>query len=144
MLMILSLSIACSSGSAPSGAQTPASPASQAGESGVIAPATTATATPVASAGENGGESKPAGQAASTSPAAAAPPISPEDRVPRISVDEARQLLAANQAVMVDVRAQDIYEREHIKGAINVPLAQLEAGNYKALPHHKRIITYCT
>ncbi len=140
MLMILSLSIACSSGSAPSGAQTPASPASQAGESGAIAPATTAT--PVASAGENGGGSKPAGQAASTSPAAAIS-ISPEDRVPRISVDEARQLLAANQAVMVDVRAQDIYEREHIKGAINVPLAQLEAGNYKALPHHKRIITYC-
>ncbi len=141
MLMILSLSIACSSGSAPSGAQTPASPTTQASESGAIPPVATTTATPVVSPGENSGESKPAGQAASISPAAT--PISPEDRVPRISVDEARRLLAANQAVMVDVRAQDIYDREHIKGAINVPLAQLEAGDYKALPHHKRIITYC-
>jgi len=48
--------------------------------------------------------------------------------------------------LLVDVRAQEDYEREHIIGAVNIDTSQdldviLEA--FKALPENKQIIIYC-
>jgi hypothetical protein len=79
-------------------------------------------------------------------PAAAASPASqsPEDRVPRISAEELKKLVAANQVLIIDVRAPETYQAEHIKGAISLPEAKVEAGEYQDLPRHKRIVTYCS
>ena len=69
---------------------------------------------------------------------------SAESRVPRITVDELKKLLVAGQVVVVDVRPADAYKIERIKGAINLPLDKIKAGEYENLPRDKRIVTYCS
>jgi 3-mercaptopyruvate sulfurtransferase SseA len=86
---------------------------------------------------------------ASPTPANAAAPVhSPhqnaEDKMPRVSVEETKKLLEEGTAVIIDVRGPDSYKTSHIKGAINVPLNKLEAGDFKDLPKDKRIIAYCS
>ena len=71
-------------------------------------------------------------------------PQSPEDKMPRIKVDEAKKLVETGKAVLIDVRGTEAYKRGHIKGALDVPLTRLESGDYKGLPKDKRIIAYCT
>src|SRR6478672_10415922 len=44
--------------------------------------------------------------------------------------------------LIVDVRDKDSYAKEHIKGAINVPLEELPK-HYAKLPKDKTIVTYC-
>ncbi|HEU0180078.1 MAG TPA: rhodanese-like domain-containing protein [Blastocatellia bacterium] len=78
------------------------------------------------------------------SAAAIPPPQNPDDKTPRISVEEAKKLIAEGKAVIIDVRSADIYKMAHIKGAPNVPLSKLEAGDYKDLPKDKLIIAYCS
>ena len=58
----------------------------------------------------------------------------------RITVDEFRQLVARNGAVVLDVRNEQI-ERK-IKGALHMPYNDIErrAGE---LPRDREIITYC-
>jgi len=73
-----------------------------------------------------------------------APPSNPEDKMPRVKVDEARKLVEEGKAVIVDVRGTEAYKLGHIKGALDIPLAQIESGNYTGLPKDKRIIAYCT
>lgn len=67
-----------------------------------------------------------------------------ENQVPRITVEELKKLMADGQIVVVDVRSVDAYNGGHIKGAINLPLDKIQAGEYKELPRDKRIITYCS
>lgn len=78
---------------------------------------------------------------------------SPEDKMPRIPAREAIELVKAGKAVLVDVRGIEIYRLEHPKGALSLPLAEIEQHHYKAmredgsyveLPRDKRIIAYCT
>jgi rhodanese-related sulfurtransferase len=64
--------------------------------------------------------------------------------MPRISVDDTKQLLAQGQAVIIDVRGTDAYNTTHIKDALDFPLARMESGDFKGLPKDKRIIAYCT
>lgn len=71
------------------------------------------------------------------------PPQLAEDKMPRINVDEVRKLVAEGKAVIIDVRGPDLYKKSHIKGALDVPMSKLEAGNLKDLPKDKRIIAYC-
>jgi rhodanese-related sulfurtransferase len=65
-------------------------------------------------------------------------------QVPRIKVDELKKLMSERQVVVVDVRSVDAYNSGHIKGAINLSLDKIQAGEYKDLPRDKRIITYCS
>jgi rhodanese-related sulfurtransferase len=89
--------------------------------------------------------------ASTTSPAAAtvsspapAAPQKPADATPRISVAEARQLVDAGQAVIVDVRGTEAYKNQHIKGSIDHGIARMDAGDFAGLPKDKRIIAYCS
>jgi Rhodanese-like domain len=71
-------------------------------------------------------------------------PQNAEDKMPRITVEEARKLVAEGKAVIIDVRGSDSYKSSHIKGALDFPLKKLEAGDFTNLPKDKRIIAYCT
>ncbi|HYE73363.1 MAG TPA: rhodanese-like domain-containing protein [Blastocatellia bacterium] len=63
---------------------------------------------------------------------------------PRVSGAEAKQMVDAKKAVLVDVRSIDAYKSGHAEGAIHIALHDLEEGKFKALPKDKTIITYCT
>ncbi len=67
-----------------------------------------------------------------------------ENRMPRLSAEELKRLVAARQAVVVDVRPAEEYAQAHILGALNLPIQQIEAGQYPALPRGQRLISYCT
>ncbi|HEY9282142.1 MAG TPA: rhodanese-like domain-containing protein [Pyrinomonadaceae bacterium] len=58
----------------------------------------------------------------------------------RVTVDEFKQLLARNGAVVLDVRNEEIGRK--IKGALHLPYNDIErrAGE---LPRDREIITYC-
>jgi hypothetical protein len=67
-----------------------------------------------------------------------------EDKMPRLNAEELRRLLAVKQAVVVDVRSAEEYAQAHIEGAINLPIQQIETGQYPKLPRGQRLISYCT
>lgn len=67
-----------------------------------------------------------------------------ENKMPRVSAEELKRLVASGRAVIVDVRSADEYRAAHIQGAINMPLQQIEAGQLPNLPLYKRLISYCT
>jgi len=67
-----------------------------------------------------------------------------ENKMPRISAEELKRLVAARQVLIVDVRSPDEYRQAHIQGAINLPVQEIEAGQYTKLPRDKRLISYCT
>jgi len=86
--------------------------------------------------------------AASAAPASSDTPApsyvqNAEEKMPRISVEEAKKLVAEGKAVLIDVRSAESYKSSHIKGAPNVPLSKLESGDFKDLPKDKLIIAYC-
>jgi 3-mercaptopyruvate sulfurtransferase SseA len=67
--------------------------------------------------------------------------------VPRIGVEEAHAALLAGQAVLIDVRSPESFERSHATGAILLPLDQIEQAPQnaaRALPAGKQPIFYCT
>jgi Rhodanese-like domain len=68
-----------------------------------------------------------------------------EADVPRVPVDQAKAALDSGTAIIVDVRTPQAYEASHIKGAISIPLGEIEL-NPTGLPLDKTkwIITYCT
>ena len=71
---------------------------------------------------------------------------SAEDDIPRITVQELKAKMdKGDDLVVVDVRTGNDYERSKIKikGAIRIPIVQLEARSNE-LPRDKEIITYCT
>jgi 3-mercaptopyruvate sulfurtransferase SseA len=69
-------------------------------------------------------------------------PATPADQPRRINIQETQAAIAAGNTVIVDVRDESTYKTSHIKGAISIPLSQVEqrAGE---LPKDKLIITYC-
>ncbi len=79
------------------------------------------------------------------------PPVintDPNEAARRIMRDEAVKMVKDGKAVWVDVRPKDQYDIEHIKGAVNYPLTDLEtdlsADKAAAkLPKNKFLITYC-
>lgn len=63
-----------------------------------------------------------------------------------ITVQQARQLMCSLSCytVFVDVRRDDEFRKGHIKGAINIPLSQLEQKAALLLPDSSQeIILYC-
>jgi len=73
-----------------------------------------------------------------------APTQNPEDKMPRINAQEAKSLVDAGKAVIIDVRGTEAYKISHIKGALDYPLAKIEGKDFSGLPKGKRIIAYCT
>ena len=71
------------------------------------------------------------------------PPVSRPVEAARISLEEAKKEYDAGTAVMIDVRAADVYNAERIKGAISMPYETLDASISK-LPKGKKLIVYCS
>jgi hypothetical protein len=80
--------------------------------------------------------------APSGQPPTAVPNI-PYPTVPRVSLNDAKAALDRKEAVFVDVRAADVYQSNHIAGAISIPLDNLET-RYRELNPNQWIILYCT
>src|ERR1044072_2838899 len=65
------------------------------------------------------------------------------DGVRRVTVKELQDLVAKNQALIIDVRNQQAYDPGHIRGSRLIPEA--EVVNHSAeLPKDKLIVTYCS
>jgi rhodanese-related sulfurtransferase len=56
--------------------------------------------------------------------------------------DEARRLLTEG-AQLVDVMPREEYEEEHIAGAINIPLKELNRETARQLDRSRPVIVYC-
>ena len=83
--------------------------------------------------------------AAPTKVASNAPGVCTMDTEPASSIDgQTAKMLVAEGAVLVDVRAPDFYAREHIRGAINVPVAQVEQRAAEVIKSlDTPVIVYC-
>jgi len=67
----------------------------------------------------------------------------PNDGARRITTVELKDLLAKNEAVVVDVRSEMAYKEAHIKGARLIPVNEV-LNKIGELPHDKLIVTYCS
>jgi predicted sulfurtransferase len=65
------------------------------------------------------------------------------DDVRRITPDELRALVKQNRAVIVDVRDKGAYNAGHVKGALSIPIGEIEE-RAKELPRDKMIVAYCS
>ncbi len=91
--------------------------------------------------GCNSAEKKPpiAGPIVSQTPG----PKAVTDGIRRITVVELKDLLAKNEAVVIDVRNQESYDLSHIQGAKLIPV-QDTLKHIDELPKDKLIVTYCS
>lgn len=79
-----------------------------------------------------------------TSPQASAS-VAPaaNDGARRITVPELKDMLASNEAIVLDVRNQSSYDQAHIRGARLIPEAEI-VNHLDELPRNKLIVTYCS
>lgn len=82
-------------------------------------------------------------QKKSAGPIASASPAAPADGARRISVNELKDLLDKNQAVVIDVRNEASYNAGHVHGAKLIPEADIP-NHLSELPKDKLIVTYCS
>lgn len=75
-------------------------------------------------------------------PIASASPAAPNDGVRRITPTELQDLLAKNEAFVVDVRNEASYNAGHIRSAKLIPEADVP-NRLSELPKDKLIVTYC-
>jgi rhodanese-related sulfurtransferase len=66
-----------------------------------------------------------------------------DDSVRRVPIAELQQALKAGKVVVVDVRSKGDYDESHAKGALSIPLSEIEQRS-KELPRESFIVTYCT
>lgn len=59
-----------------------------------------------------------------------------------VTFDELDKLNAAGEAVLIDVRPASEFAHGHVDGAINIPLAELDA-HVATLPKDRNIVAYC-
>jgi len=95
----------------------------------------------------DGAERARAGANAAATPAAVtqqapAKPPSTADIVRRVTPNELKAMLERGEAVVVDVRGKDEYQRGRIKGAISLPRGEA-AARASELPKDKLIVFYC-
>jgi 3-mercaptopyruvate sulfurtransferase SseA len=67
----------------------------------------------------------------------------PPDNVRRVTITELRDMLAQDKAIVIDVRGDTAYNQEHIKGALDIPEAQLVSRSGE-FPKDKLIVLYCS
>jgi rhodanese-related sulfurtransferase len=60
----------------------------------------------------------------------------------RIDLDGVRELLA-HGAQLVEVLPREEYVEEHLPGAVNIPLKELDAGSTTMLDRARPVIVYC-
>ena len=60
-----------------------------------------------------------------------------------IDRDEVRRLISEENARLVEVLPASDYEKEHITGAINIPLKELDERAPRELEHERPVIVYC-
>lgn len=65
------------------------------------------------------------------------------DTAKRITVEEAKVAFDKGDVVFVDTRADVYWQKEHIKGSINIPEDKVEL-RYKEIPKGKKVIAYCS
>jgi rhodanese-related sulfurtransferase len=72
-------------------------------------------------------------------------PTDPQ-RVTRIEPVELKKLLAKGQAVLVDVRSAQAYERGHLDGALSIPAAEIEAkaAELRRRAGSRTVVLYCS
>ncbi len=75
-------------------------------------------------------------------PTAAAESNVPFPEIKRITTDETNALVAKGEAIIVDVRGDESYQKGHVKGALSITSSDL-AARIKELPRDKKIVTYC-
>ena len=73
-------------------------------------------------------------------PTAVPPPV---DGARRVTVTELKDMLARNEAVVIDVRNEAAYNAGHIRGAKLIPEAEVTK-HLDELPKNKLIVTYCS
>jgi rhodanese-related sulfurtransferase len=59
-----------------------------------------------------------------------------------IGLDRLRDMLASD-AQLVEVLPAEDYAKEHLPGAINLPLRELDAGTAGALDASRPVVVYC-
>jgi putative IMPACT (imprinted ancient) family translation regulator len=69
--------------------------------------------------------------------------ITTQDDVPRVTVQEAYQAQQESGAVILDTRSEAEFQSQHVAGAINIPVNQIE-GRLGELDPEIWYITYCT
>ena len=67
----------------------------------------------------------------------------PYPDVPRIGVEESQARQEQGQAILVDVRSTESFEKSHAAGAISIPEDEI-GDRMDELPRDKEIILYCT
>jgi rhodanese-related sulfurtransferase len=82
-------------------------------------------------------------QKKSSGPIASASPAATNDGVRRVTTAELQDLVAKNQAFVVDVRNEASYNAGHIRGAKLIPEADIP-NRLSELPKDKLIVTYCS
>jgi 3-mercaptopyruvate sulfurtransferase SseA len=65
------------------------------------------------------------------------------DGARRVTVAELKDLLAKNEAVVIDVRNEAAYNSGHIRGAKLIPEAEV-VSHIDQLPKNMLIVTYCS
>jgi rhodanese-related sulfurtransferase len=60
-----------------------------------------------------------------------------------IDRDEVRRLIAEENAQLVEVLPAADYEQEHITGAANIPLKELDERALRELDRPRPVIVYC-
>lgn len=76
--------------------------------------------------------------------ASASNPDIPYPEVDRVTLADAKAALDQNSAIFVDVRDATTYTTSHVKGAVSLPLSDIEGGRFGTLDKSQWIITYCT
>jgi rhodanese-related sulfurtransferase len=68
-----------------------------------------------------------------------------QDEVSRIKVEELKKMMDEGKAVtIIDTQPRDVYEMEHIKGAISLPWKrEISQQDVRGLPKNKLLVTYC-
>jgi hypothetical protein len=69
-------------------------------------------------------------------------PIAPAT-IERVELDEARLAVQRGEAVFIDVRGAEFFDSEHVPGALNIPLEEIES-QLAALDPDQWYIPYCT
>jgi hypothetical protein len=88
-----------------------------------------------------GGNNPPAAGIPTTAPDIQADIPYPE--VERVSLTDAKAALDSGSTVFIDVRGDEVYAISHVRGALSIPLGELET-RLGELDPEQRIITYCT
>jgi cytoskeletal protein RodZ len=69
--------------------------------------------------------------------------VTNQDAIPRVTAKEAYQAQLNSEAVIVDTRSEVQFQAQHVAGAINIPVDQVEAWLGELDPD-TWYITYCT